>query len=286
MTLWIPGGTGLLGSALKAKRQEALATGSEVDISQRKAVQEFLDAHPEIGQILNCAAESRVDFCETEKERAFSSNALGPEILAEEAKRRGLLFCHISTDYVFPGDLPRPLLETDPTGPCNSYGATKLEGEKRVERAYPEAWIVRTSWIFGEGGKNLIARLVHWMQEETEVRLNDEQKGRPTSALDLAEALLLLLERRPSPGIYHFANHGVTNRYAFGCFLKGELERLKVPLRVQKIVAQPSSAFPAACKRPLYSAFDTAKIEQALSFRPRPWKEALSAFLEEKFGGS
>lgn len=257
------------------------ATGSDLDIADSEKVRQFLDAHPEVTHIVNCAAEARVDLCEVERERAFRSNVLGPEVLAKEAAKRGLPFCHISTDYVFPGDESSPRKETDRTAPCNYYGETKLEGEKRVMRAHPAAWIIRTSWIFGgpltREGRNLISRLLHWMQTQEEIRLTEDQWGRPTYVVDLANALLTFLRKSPSPGIYHFANRGVTNRYEFGNALRKELEERKMPLVVKAILPAPSTAFPSPCKRPGYSAFDTSKIEHILPIRS--WQEALHDYV-------
>ncbi len=276
MKLWIAGVNGLLGSTLyKAAAGNCLGTGhSDVDIGEEAAVKDFVNRYPGITHIVNCAAFSLVDLAESKREEAYRANALGPENLAKIAKESGIKLVHISTDYVFPGDVHRPLVETDPVGPCNYYGQTKLEGEEKVRKILPSACIVRTSWIFGEGGKNFVAKLLQLLMGPNEIRLTDDHWGRPTYAPDLADALLRLLD---SSGTYHFANAGVATKYEFGLAMRDEAAALGFPIAAKSILAVPSSTFPSPCKRPAYSGFNTAKIEKKIQIRS--WKEALREYL-------
>ena len=158
MKIWVTGASGLLGSTIRPKAH--LATDRhEVDIANLESVRSFARNHPGITHIINCAAFSLVDLAETKKEEAFFSNAIGPENLAILAKEIKAQLIHISTDYVFQGDLHRPLTEADETFPCSYYGYTKLEGERRAMNALPSCCVIRTSWIFGKGGKNFVAAL-------------------------------------------------------------------------------------------------------------------------------
>ena len=276
MKLWIPGANGLVGKAL-LKETDAIGTGHlDVDISDRSAVWSFVQRN-EITHIINCAAYSLVDLSETHRKEAFMANAVGPENLAWAAKKAGAQSVHISTDYVFAGDGKAPLKETDPVGPLSYYGLTKLEGEQRVLEMLPSATIVRTSWVFGEGGKNFVAKMMQLLREQKEIRLTCDQWGRPTYAPDLAKVLLQMFGR---PGIYHFANAGVATKYTFGLAMKEEALRLGIPADAQ-LIAAAGSSFPSPCKRPVYSAFDTAKIEQALQSKPRPWQTTLREFMED-----
>lgn len=271
---WITGAKGLLGSTLVSKCKAALHTGREVDIADAKAVLDYVKKY-KVTHIINCAAFSLVDAAESAKEDAWRANAIGPEVLARVAKENGIKLIHISTDYVFPGDVKRPLTETDPVGPCNYYGESKLEGEKRALEF--GACVIRTSWIFGGGGKNFVAKLFLMLKNETEIRLTDDQWGRPTYAPDLADAILEMLEAK---GLYQYANSGVATKYEFAVAMKEEMEKLGIVVATKSIVAVPGKTFVSVCKRPVYSAFDTSKIEKIVKIRH--WRESLKEFLCEQ----
>ncbi len=275
MKLWIAGANGLLGSSLKPKA-DLTSCRKEADIGDLEALRAFASAYRGITHIVNCAAFSLVDFAETEREAAFRANALGPENLAAVAKEIGARLVHISTDYVFQGALRRPLNEADEAVPCNYYGFTKLEGERRVARMLPSACIIRTSWIFGRGGKNFAANLLGLLQEKEEVRLTDDHWNRPTYAPDLADAILQMLD---AAGLYQFANAGAANKYEFGLAMREEALAAGIPLAVKRIVPVAGSTFPSPALRPPYSVFDTAKIERKLKGPIRPWREALREYL-------
>lgn len=272
--LWITGANGLLGSALCAKCKAALhlETGHEVDISDMASVRAFVEKQRGITHIVNCAAFSLVDAAETQREEAYRANAVGPENLARVAREIGAKLVHISTDCVFPGNGRQLLTETDPVGPCNYYGETKLEGEQRALAL--SACVIRTSWVFGNGGKNFVAKLLPLLQTQKEIRLTQDQWARFTYAPDLAEAILQMLDQS---GLYQYANAGVTTRYEFGQAMREEAILLRWPVVTESIIPVPGAAFPAPCKRPIYSAFDTTKIESFVTIRP--WREALRDFL-------
>ena len=304
--LWITGANGLLGSTLCAKCKAALHlrpgapkdasflgnciaalhlhsgahkdvfvylnSGREVDISDLASVRAFVKKNAGITHIVNCAAFSMVDAAEEQREEAFRVNAVGPENLARVAREIGAKLVHISTDCVFPGNGRKPLTEMDPVGPCNYYGETKLEGEQRALAL--SACVIRTSGIFGSGGKSFVAKLLHLLQTQKEIRLTDDEWRRFTYASDLAEAIL---QMRDQSGLYQYANAGPTTRYEFGKAMFEEAVVLGFPVMTQSIVPVPGATFPSPCKRPVYSAFDTTKIE---AFVPiRHWREALREYL-------
>ena len=277
MKIWIVGALGLVGSALREAAPSALATSRlDADIADIGSLSSFVEKHPGITHIVNCAAFSLVDASESRRSEAMQGNAEGPENLGIIAKGIGARLVHISTDYVFPGDLRRPLKETDPTAPPNFYGETKLEGERRLSAILPQACIIRTSSVFGKGGKNFLSKLLQIFQEKEEIFLNDDQWGRPTYAPDLAQGILRMLD---VSGLYHFANAGAATKYTFGCAMKSLDEEAGIQVRTKKLAGTPGFAFPSLCKRPLYSVFDTSKIEQVLKTPIRPWQEALKEFL-------
>ena len=275
MKLWITGANGLLGSAL-AKKAYLTTSHQEADISNLETLRSIIKKHPDITHIVNCAAQSAVDIAETHKEDTFKANAIGPENLAIIATEINARLIHISTDYVFSGEGRVPLKETDPTNPCNYYGDTKLEGEWRVQKIMPSACILRTSWIFGKGGKNFVANLFRLFQEKTTVELTCDQWGRPTYAPDLVSVIYQLLN---ASGLYQFANQGPTNKYEFGLALREEALALGIPLKVENIIPVSSSKFASMAQRPVYSVFDTTKIEQELNISIRFWRDALREFL-------
>lgn len=268
---WITGAKGLLGSALSAKCRPAVFSGREVDIADLISVKKFVKKHPEITHIVNAAAFSQVDAAEECRAEAYRANVIGPENLAHVAQEIGAKLIHISTDYVFPGDLKRLLTEQDQVRPCNYYGKTKLEGEQRV---LATSLVIRTSWIFGHGGKNFVAKLWRMLQTQKEVHLANDHWSRFTYAPDLADAII---QMRDHSGLYHYANAGIATKYEFGLAMREEALRLGLPVATQSIVSVPGSFFPSPCKRPVYSAFDTSKIEQLIPIRP--WRDGLREFL-------
>lgn len=273
--LWITGCNGLLGSALRMRLTDSLGTGREVDIANLDAVRAFMNKNLKVSHIVNCAAFSQVDAAEEMRMEAFRVNAVGPENLAIVSNETGAKLIHISTDYVFPGNVKRPLKENDPVGPCSTYGKTKLEGEMRA--LSKGACVIRTSWIFGNGGKNFVCKLLKMFQNQKEIRLTDDQWGRFTYAPDLADAILKMLDRK---GLYQFANAGIATRYEFGLAMREEALSMGYPIVTDAIIPVPALSFPASCERPAYSAFDTSKIETLVSIRH--WKESLRDFLCEQ----
>ena len=252
-----------------------MATGREVDIADPVSVRLYMDQNPEISHIVNCAAYSQVDAAEKEREAAYRANAIGPGNLAMIAKERGVKLIHISTDYVFPGNGKTPLTEKDPVGPLSYYGLTKLEGEERA--LSQSASVIRTSWIFGSGGKNFVSKLFQMMREEESIFLTADQWGRPTYTPDLARALLFSL--RDQSGVFHFASQGAATKYLFGCSMRDAALKKGWSLKVKEIHPVPGTYFPSPCKRPPYCVFDTSKVESILGEPIRPWQQGLDEFL-------
>ena len=264
MILWIAGCNGLVGSALRKNHPQALATShTEVDISSSEQVKKFVDTCA-ITHIINCAAYTNVDQAEKEPHLAHATNAVGPENLGRVAAQNKIHLLHISTDYVFDGKKQAPYTETDPCSPINVYGKTKYEGEQRLLATHPDACIVRTSWVFGPGGKTFVSTL---LEKQSPISVVSDQVNRLTYVFDLAKALVFLL---PHSGIFHFANRGATSRY--------EIAKKLLPHKIVTPVS--SSTFFHAAPRPLYSVLDTTKIEK-LGLQPRPWQEAIEEFLHE-----
>jgi dTDP-4-dehydrorhamnose reductase len=279
MKVWVIGKHGLLGSALeRLLGSDCVATSKEeASITDLNALFLFAKKHRGITHIINASAFSLVDLAENCREEAFLINALGPENIGHVAQEIGSSLIHISTDYVFAGDLKRPLLETDTPNPLNYYGYTKREGELRLLNVFPQACILRVSALFGIGGKNFVAKILQMLQEKEEIFLSNDQWNSPTFVEDLAFAILAILDRQ---GIYHFSNRGEASKFDFGMAICEYAKKRNIPILTKKCHPVPSSYFVSVCKRPVYSVFNTEKIEKILPTKIRSWKEALDSFLE------
>lgn len=278
MKIWIVGVRGLLGSALL--RHAPISVGStreDADICNFASLEAFVKKHLGITHILNCSAFSLVDLAEEKKDEAYQVNGIGPENLGKIAKRIGAKIIHISTDYVFPGNIQRPLHEDDLVGPVNYYGKTKREGEMRLLTVCPSACIIRTAALFGKGGKNFVAKLFDLFREKEEIFLSDDQINSPTCVDALSRVILQMLEQE---GIYHFSNQGTSTKYSFGSEIFAFAKERGLKIKTKRIIPVPSSTFKACCPRPLYSALDSSKIAKVLALRIAPWEEALQTFLE------
>lgn len=250
----------------------------ELDVTDREAVRRAVLGAPggPPAVVVNAAAMTHVDRCEAEPEAAQRANARAPGWLAEASREAGAAFVQVSTDYVFDGTEQRPYREDDPTGPRSVYGRTKLEGEERARAAHPEALVVRTAWLFGPG-RNFVRTILEAAErarrgEGPPLRVVDDQRGSPTWAGHLADALLLLVER-DARGIYHAANSGSATWW--------ELARAAVDawghpeLPIEKVT---TAEFPRPAPRPAWSVLDLGKAERA-GVRMPIWTEGLRAYL-------
>ena len=285
MKIWIPGGKGMLGTDLaveaRSRGHEVLLTDKDLDITDGSAVQAFM-AKEKPTHIVNCAAYTAVDQCESEEELALRINAEGPARLGEAAHKAGAHAIQISTDYVFPGDAQRPYLEEDPTGPLSAYGRTKLAGEKRfLEATSGLGAVVRTSWLYGVHGKSFPATMLKLFAEREELKVVADQRGRPTFTKDLARALADVATRKLA-GTWHFANSGEVSWHEFAEAIRERAVARGMPVKVKKIEAIPTSAYPTPAVRPGYSVLSTSKIEKTLGWTPRSWQLALDQFFDER----
>lgn len=283
MKLWITGSKGLVGSALQnrsLKEQiDCIATShQEVDIASTKHIKDFLHSSDgkNITHIINCAAYTHVDQAEKEPELAHQINAIGPENLGTVAHHLNLKLIHLSTDYVFGTQGSRPFKETDACEPASTYARTKYEGEQRLLDAYPQACVLRTSWVFGKGGKNFVSSILDKIQKEEKIYVVSDQRNRLTFVDDLTEAILALLCHS---GIFHFANQGETSRYEVTQQMILCAQEKGLPITCREVFPVPSSNFPQLAQRPCYSALDTTKIEHLLGLSPRPWETTIKEYL-------
>lgn len=279
----IAGCLGQLGRALSDSLAppdgEIAAAGDlpELDIADRDGLARFFQGLAAPLVVVNAAAFTHVDRCEREPAAAWRANVEGAERLAEICQARGFRLVHVSTDYVFAGDGSRPYREDDPPAPASEYGRSKLEGERRVLALCPTALVVRTSWVFGRGRNFIVAILAQARErrrkgERTPLRVVDDQRGRPTYAVDLAAGIRTLVEA-DARGLYHVANHGEATWWEVA---RASLDEAGFSdLGVDRIQTRDLGLL---APRPMYSVLDCSKAE-ALGVRPRSWRDALQAFL-------
>ena len=245
----------------------------EIDIREEKeTVEKIGELRPDV--IINAAAFTRVDDCESQTDQAFAVNAEGTRHVALAALRCQAKVVYLSTDYIFDGKKNEPYLEGDPPQPLNAYGRSKWKGEEYV-RALLKRWlIVRTQWLYGKHGNNFVTSLLNQARKKDELRIVDDQVGSPTYSVDLSKILAALIQKE-AEGVFHVANSGTCSWYEFG----------KAILQLSglgKIRATPISSqeLKKPATRPSYSVLGCQKLTAAVGLTPRPWIEALRDYLE------
>jgi dTDP-4-dehydrorhamnose reductase len=283
--LWIPGGTGMLGTRLAADAtasHEVMISDREVDIADADAVAAFWQQRGPFDLVINCAAFTAVDLAETERDAAFRVNATGPGVLAAACATRGARLVHISTDYVFDGAGSAPLDEETPTGPIGVYGDSKLAGERAVLTAGGAPLVVRTSWLYGPTHKNFVLTMLKLMAERDALRVVGDQRGRPTATSTLSHALLRLADVGAS-GVVHVADEtgpqGISWHEFAVAIREGALAR-GLPVKAGVVEAIPTSAYPTPARRPAWSVFSTARYERLTGEALPDWKQRLGEVLD------
>jgi dTDP-4-dehydrorhamnose reductase len=274
----ILGAGGMLGQQLSevleaAYPQTACATRDEIDVSDYWATRWDLE-RLEATVVVNCAAYTDVDGCESHADRARRVNAEGAGNVARACREIGARLLHVSTDFVFDGAADRPYREDDPTNPISAYGRSKLEGERAVAAANPDHVILRVAWLYGPHGANFISAILGAARAGRPLRVVDDQRGTPTYTADLSDAIRRLLEVDYA-GVIHFANAGVCSRLEFAT----EALRLAGMTEVA-VEAIRSADLGRPARRPAYSALDASRYTRLTGQTPRPWRETLVDYLE------
>jgi dTDP-4-dehydrorhamnose reductase len=247
----------------------------EFPMEDPKKIEAWLKTHP-VDLLIHCAAYTAVDKAESEKEKAFQVNAETPGRIAAILSKNKSRLIYISTDYVFDGTSSSPLTELAATNPINLYGLSKLEGEHRVLLNNPNTQIIRTSWLYAAFGNNFVKTMIRLMKERETVRVVMDQKGSPTYAGDLAEALLQMIESDHFiPGIYNYSNEGETSWFEFA------LEIKKLTGSDCHILPVPSSDYPTPAKRPAYSLLDKTKIKRDYGIHIPDWQTSLAICIDQ-----
>ena len=248
----------------------------ELPLERFDKVKSFFEQR-QLHYCINCAAYTAVDRAEKEKEKAFLINAEAAGNLATVCKHHQAHLIHISTDYVFDGTAAAPYREEDRIAPINVYGASKLRGEELVLNHNPAAIIIRTSWLYSSFGKNFVKTVLQLLKERASINVVEDQYGSPTNAADLAGAIMSIIQKldegKEYPGIYNYCNLGETSWYGVAKAIK---KFTKSKCAIHPI---PSSDYPVAAKRPMYSVLNTAKIRMTFGISIPEWKESLHTCL-------
>jgi dTDP-4-dehydrorhamnose reductase len=281
-TILVTGGTGQLGQALRQQAaayrdlQFVFAGSVQADITKWSEVKQLVYmVKPDA--IINCAAYTNVDAAQADEDGAFLVNTAGAGYLSMAAYEIGIPIVYPSTDYVFDGrginndnGNIRPYREYDPTNPCTVYGRTKMMGEQLTARHNPRHYIIRTAWLYGKGN-NFVRKILKASRQDT-VRVVADQTGSPTSAMELAKAILALL-KSGQYGLYHCVCEGSCSRYELACEIYCQLG-----IRT-KVIPVTTEEYPTAVVRPRYSVLDNYMLRLTTSIRCSHWRDALAEYL-------
>ncbi|MDG4876473.1 dTDP-4-dehydrorhamnose reductase [Mesorhizobium sp. WSM4935] len=258
---------------------EVVAVGRPaLDLARPDTVLAALEAaRPDI--VVSAAAYTAVDLAEDEKDLAFAVNATGAGKVADAAARLGVPVIHLSTDYVFDGTKGGPYVETDPTAPLGVYGASKLAGEKALAAANPRHLILRTAWVYSPFGKNFVKTMLRLAADRDEIAVVADQWGNPTSALDIADAILhaapKLVDGRnfAAFGVYHLAGQGETNWSGFARHILDTSQAFGGPHATVRDIA--TIDYPTKARRPQNSRLSSAKFQGVFGWSASQWREAI-----------
>lgn len=276
----VTGAAGMLGRrVLEACPREWTVEGADIDEFDITSLNDTLafvgKCKPDV--LMNCAAMTDVDGCESKYDMAYRINGIGAGNLARAAREVGAEILHVSTDYVFNGENPEPYLEDDPTCPVSAYGRTKLAGETLVAANNPRHWSIRTQWLYGQDGKNFVETIINAAGQRDRLDVVNDQFGCPTYAKDLAVQMVRIAEERPVYGIYHGSNKGSCSWFDFACaIVKG------VGMEHVQVAPMSSDKLDRPAKRPAHSVLRNYHLELTIGDSMRSWEEALADYLANR----
>lgn len=246
----------------------------ELDITRPGQTRKTLDSlRPDA--VVNLAALTDVDGCESQREKAFLVNAQGAIEVARGCAATGARLIHLSTDYVFDGSSPVPYTEENPPRPLNVYGESKLLGERGVQKTGGNYLILRTAWLYGPHGKNFVDTILRLSSQQEEIRVVNDQRGSPTYTRDLSRAIELLLKREET-GVLHVTNSGSCTWFEFA----GKVLAMKsLGDRSVRLLPISSAELGRPAKRPANSVLDCSNFERIAGWKMRHWEESLKEYL-------
>ncbi|NMA74010.1 MAG: dTDP-4-dehydrorhamnose reductase [Bacteroidales bacterium] len=281
MRVLVTGSKGQLGSSLKrlavnsANHSFFFYAQEELDITDSKKLKKLLQLH-EIDVLVNCAAYTLVDQAESNSALCYAINQRAVKGIGEIANELGVEVIHFSTDYVFDGTSYVPYVEDDEVNPQTVYGDSKWKGEQDLFSVCPQSMIIRTAWLYADVGINFVQTIIKLGKEKKQLKVVFDQIGTPTSAIDLAQFVLHILDKGLVPGIYHYSNEGVCSWYDFAkaiLSLCGMSDCKVLPIH--------SSEYPTKAKRPYYSVLDKTKVKQVYKIQIPHWYDSLCGVIKK-----
>ncbi|MBT5855225.1 dTDP-4-dehydrorhamnose reductase [bacterium] len=284
MKVILVGASGMLGEdvheALTLVGHQVIPfTSKTIDITQPDSIQSALEAHSDAEVLINSAAFTKVDQCETKQDLAMAVNGEGPGHIATFCNANNIHMIHYSTDYVFDGTKNGPYTETDTPNPVSIYGQSKLAGELTIQKNCPDHTIFRVQWLYGHNGHHFIKTVVTLAESRDTLRIVSDQTGTPTWTGDIAKMTVNWIDRplydlgKPDPGIYHYRPEGVTT---WANYTRQIFQVTNRPTQVQDIRTED---YPLPAKRPSNGQLNTDKIK-ALGITPPDWKISLETYLK------
>ena len=280
-SILVTGAEGQLGQCFHAVAKEFtkhnlfFVSKKTLDITKAESLEKVYHQHSFEG-IINCAAYSKVDQAEIEIEKAYEINEFGIQNLVTFAEQKDLFIVHFSTDYVFDREERIPFKEEHATKPLNQYAQSKLAGEKVLSKSNCSHTTFRISWLFSPFGNNFVKTILKLSNSKEEIKVVNDQFGRPTYGIDFARIVLKKLTHADffDFDCYHYANKGVTSWFEFATKIIDFSES------VCKVTPCSTSEYPTRAVRPIYSVLDTGRVENHLSLSPSPWEDALQRCLK------
>lgn len=280
MNILITGCNGQLGTCLRQLQEQHNehhwfnTDVEQLDITQPEAIAQYV-AENQIDGIVNCAAYTAVDRAETDQQLATKLNAEAPAYLAHAIEQRKGWFIQISTDYVFDGNGLQPYTEDQETNPQTVYGKTKLVGEYNALKLCSHTVVIRTAWLYSPYGRNFVKTMMRLGEQNTQINVVADQHGTPTSAADLAQAIMQIINQGITAGTYHYTNLGQTTWHEFA------LQIMKEAQIDCKVMPVTTAEYPTPAKRPAYSVLSKTKIQQTYHLNIPQWQDSLHTVVKQ-----
>lgn len=278
----IVGAGGRLGAALGREYQRDYAVTSfermQLDLGQLDRVRSAL-SKAKFDLLINCAALTNVDYCESHREEAFVVNAEAPRLLAEIANEKSAKLVHFSTDYIFDGNKTDPYVEEDKAVPLSVYGESKLEGEGRVLEVSSQHLVVRLSWVFGPDKPSFIDQIIQRARENDVVTAVADKFSAPTYTVDVASWLRLAIDKNAN-GLLHLANNGGCSWQEWAQYTIDVCRSLGIPLKAERVGAVSLGDMKNfVAQRPVHTVLSSAKFTALTGVQPRHWREAVAEYI-------
>ena len=281
--IFVSGSSGQLGNEIRkisisSPYEFIFLSRDQLDLSSDDEIEELFQTN-DFDYFLNCAAYTKVELAESFPEKAQAINHLAVKKIAEMCKIKNVCLIHISTDYVFDGQLGKPYSEDAECNPINHYGSSKRDGEIAIRNVSPSAFIIRTSWLYSFHGINFINKIIQKSRVSNSIRVVSDQIGSPTFAEDLANVVLEIIDfneshnKRDGVELFHYSNHGFCS---WNDFATEAFRILKVNCKIESIT---TNQLESKLERPMNSALDTEKISEKLGIVIPSWKVSLESFL-------